>query len=164
MCAAAQHATRSGAPGGNERRFAFRRHRGSSAALLRLSQDSLVRETGLLVVDSESLRISENSIFPRRSTTLKILPPSSNTDTKASFRKCTVRPPSTRSRAKPQGHMMAGRFSLATKFQPLTSCGPSWHTSRPCTAPSAPIATLITAGTLIPSKAQPEVTKCIPRR
>ena len=55
-----------------------RRSRGSSAALLRLSHDSLVRETGLVVVDSESLHISENLISLRRSTTLKILPPSSS--------------------------------------------------------------------------------------
>ena len=89
-----------------------------------------------------------------------------NTDIKAAFQEMcrqtsfdTLTGKATKSYA-----MMTGRCSLATKSQPLKSCGLSWDTSRPCAAPSAPIATLITAGTLIPLKAQPEVSMGIPGR
>jgi hypothetical protein len=41
--------------------------------------------------------------------------------------------------------MMMDRCSLAMKYQPSKSCGHSWDTSRPCTAPSTSIASLTIA-------------------
>jgi hypothetical protein len=82
-----------------------------------------------------------------------------NTDIKAAFQECAVRPPLTRSRARLHNHMMMGGCSLVMTSQPLTNYVLSMDTSTPCTAPPPTTIDVITAGTRITSKAQLAVSR-----
>jgi hypothetical protein len=105
---------------------------GQSGADAQLGSPAIVRETRLTHISPPHIQILCNAqvayrmvprharscltcstiCVPRLTKTLKILSPSSTLTSRRLFRKCAVRPPLTRSRARLHNHMMMGGCSL----------------------------------------------------
>jgi hypothetical protein len=98
-------------------------------------------------------------ICPRTTKTLMMLSPSSTPTSRRLFRKCVVRSPLTRSRARLHNHTTMGGCSLVMTSPPLKNYVLSLDTSTPCTAPPPTTVIVITAGTPITSKAQLAVSR-----
>ena len=113
---------------------------GQSGADAQLGSPAIVRETWLTHISPPHIQILCNAqvayrmvprdarscltcstICPRLTKTLMILSPSSTPTSRRLFRKCAVRPPLTRSRARLKSHMMMGRCSLVMTSPPLKS-------------------------------------------
>ena len=96
---------------------------------------------------------------PLRDKTPTTLSPSLTPTSLQPFRRCVVRPLSTRSLEGLQSIMMAGGCSLVMPSPPSLRWDPSMVISEPCAVPPVSIATLITAVARTVSKAPLEVSR-----
>jgi hypothetical protein len=146
---------------------------GQSGADTQLGSQAIVRETQPTHISPPHIQILCNTqvayrmvprderscltcsmICPRTTKTLMILSTSSTPTSRRLFRKCVVRSPLTRSRARLHNHTMMGGCSFVMTSPPLKNYVLSLDTSTPCTAPPPTTVIVITAGTPITSKAQ----------
>ncbi len=151
---------------------------GQSGADAQLGSQAIVRETLPTHISPPHIQILCNTqvayrmvprdacscltcsmICPRTTKTLMILSPSSTPTSRLLFRKCVVRSPLTRSRARLHNHTMMGRCILVMTSPPLKNYVLSLDTSTTCTAPPPTTVIVITAGTPITSKAQLSVSR-----